>query len=167
MYYAYIESPVGRLLLAGEEAGLKRICFPSEGKRYRPEPGWRRDSEALGPAIRQLQAYFDGELTEFDLPLAPTGTRFQLLVWQALQRIPYGETVSYGHLAREIGRPKAARAVGGAVGCNQLPIVTPCHRVIGCTGKLTGFGGGLDIKAALLALERRSREAAEQTALSS
>jgi methylated-DNA-[protein]-cysteine S-methyltransferase len=165
MHYSYLDSPVGRLLLAGDEAGLRLICFPTE-KRM-PEPAWRQGDAPFAEALRQLEAYFAGELSEFDLALAPEGTPFQLSVWRALRRIPYGETVSYGEVAKAIGRPSACRAVGAANGSNPLPIVIPCHRVIGSTGKLTGFGGGLDTKAALLALERRSRGGvAEQTAFS-
>jgi methylated-DNA-[protein]-cysteine S-methyltransferase len=157
MHYSHMDSPVGRLLLAGDEAGLRLISFPSEKSNRAPAPGWRCDDAPLAEAVRQLQAYFAGELSEFDLALAPEGTAFQLSVWQELRRIPYGETVSYGEVARAIGRPTASRAVGAANGSNPLPIVIPCHRVIGSTGKLTGFGGGLDTKAALLALERRGR----------
>jgi methylated-DNA-[protein]-cysteine S-methyltransferase len=101
----------------------------------------------------QLDAYFAGELQDFDLPLLPTGTRFQERVWQALAEIPYGETWSYGELARHIGKPKASRAVGAANGINPIPVIIPCHRVIGSSGKLTGFGGGLETKQYLLKLE--------------
>jgi methylated-DNA-[protein]-cysteine S-methyltransferase len=157
MRYTYLDSPVGRLLLAGDEAGLRLIRFPSERSEAEPGPGWRRDDAGLTETVRQLRAYFAGTLKDFDLPLAPQGTAFQRSVWRALRRIPYGETASYGEVARAIGRPTASRAVGAANGANPLPIVIPCHRVIGSTGKLTGFGGGLDTKAALLALERRGR----------
>lgn len=153
MYYSHMDSPVGRLLLAGDASGLRLIGFPRERMKREPQPGWREDREPFTEAVRQLDAYFAGELTGFDLQLAPQGTPFQLSVWRALRQIPYGQTLSYGELARVIGRPKASRAVGAANGSNPLPIVVPCHRVIGSTGKLTGFGGGLDIKAALLALE--------------
>jgi methylated-DNA-[protein]-cysteine S-methyltransferase len=111
--------------------------------------------ERLGEAVRQLRAYFAGELQAFDLPLAPQGTPFQLAVWKHLCEIPYGETISYGELARRIGNPNASRAVGLANGSNPIPIVIPCHRVIGSNGKLTGYGGGLPIKEKLLGLERR------------
>ena len=154
MYYSHMDSPVGRLLLAGDERGISLISFPTGSRARAAEPGWRKDRGPFVEAERQLSAYFAGELTEFDLPLAPEGTPFQLSVWQALCRIPYGETVSYGAIADAIGRPSASRAVGAANGANPLPIVVPCHRVIGSTGKLTGFGGGLDTKAALLGLER-------------
>ncbi len=153
MYYSHMASPVGRLLLAGDESGLRLIGFPRDRTSGAPRLGWRQDREPFAEAVRQLGAYFAGELTDFDLELAPRGTPFQLSVWRALRRIPYGQTVSYGELARAIGRPRASRAVGAANGSNPLPIVVPCHRVIGSTGKLTGFGGGLKTKAALLALE--------------
>jgi methylated-DNA-[protein]-cysteine S-methyltransferase len=154
MFYTHTDSPVGRLLLAGDEEGLRLISFPTETKARALATDWRRNAEAFKTTIQQLQAYFAGELTEFSLNIVPRGTSFQLLVWAALRQIPYGQTISYGELARDIGRPTASRAVGAANGSNPLPIVVPCHRVIGSTGKLTGFGGGLDTKAALLALER-------------
>ncbi len=154
MYYTYMDSPVGRLLLAGDTDGLTLISFPED--RYRREPGsdWRAERGRFGAALDQLGAYFAGELTDFDLTLAPEGTPFQHAVWGALRAIPYGVTRSYGEIANEIGRPTASRAVGAANGSNPLPIVVPCHRVIGSTGKLTGFGGGIGVKAALLELER-------------
>jgi methylated-DNA-[protein]-cysteine S-methyltransferase len=128
------------------------------GKRTeRPDPAWREDRRFLEETIRQLRAYFSGALESFSLPLAPEGTPFQLEVWRRLCDIPYGETISYGELARRIGHPKASRAVGLANGTNPIPIVIPCHRVIGSNGKLTGYGGGLPIKEKLLALERRQR----------
>lgn len=154
MFYCHMESPIGALLLAGEEGALRLISFP-EGSRARPpESGWKRDRGPFAASLAQLEDYFYGSLTEFDLPLAPKGTPFQLSVWRALRDIPYGTTISYGELARRIGKPTASRAVGAANGANPLPIVIPCHRVIGSTGKLTGFGGGLPTKAALLAHER-------------
>lgn len=153
MQYTLMDSPIGRLLLAGDRDGLGLVSFPSGSKARSPESGWRADPAPFGAAIDQLSAYFAGDLTDFDLALAPRGTPFQLRVWQALCGIPYGETISYGELARRVGRPKAARAVGAANGANPLPIIVPCHRVIGSTGKLTGFGGGVETKAALLALE--------------
>ena len=109
----------------------------------------------MGAAARQLSEYFSGARTEFDLPLAPEGTEFQRTVWRRLQDIPYGETIAYGELARRVGNPKASRAVGAANGANRIPIVIPCHRVIAANGKLTGFGGGLPIKEALLSLEAK------------
>jgi len=153
-YYTYMDSPVGRLLLAGNERELKQISFPHRKGALKPEEGWVRKEEPFREAICQLQAYFAGTLKEFDLPLAPEGTQFQRAVWKALRSIPYGATVSYGEIARRIGKPKAARAVGGANARNPLPIVVPCHRVIGSDGSLVGFGGGLTTKRKLLDLER-------------
>lgn len=153
--YTYLESPIGTLLLAGDGAGLQQILFSTEGRPARPEPEWEENPSALADAVRQFKAYFAGELENFDLSLAPQGTPFQQRVWSELQKIPYGETISYGELARRIGNPKASRAVGLANGSNPLSIVIPCHRVIGSNGKLTGYGGGLPIKEKLLALERR------------
>ena len=151
--YAYVESPIGRLLLVASENGnLQEINFPG---RRAPQSDWREEATPLVETIRQLRAYWAGELRDFDLPLAPEGTPFQHLVWDALCKIPYGETISYGQLARRIGNPKASRAVGLANGSNPIPIVIPCHRVIGSNGKLTGYGGGLEIKEKLLALEQR------------
>ncbi len=156
---ARIESPLGPLLLAADDAGLRSIDFvngrqPGKRPTY-PDPSSRANAAVLREAIRQLAAYFAGELEIFDLPLAPEGTPFQLAVWRRLNDIPYGETISYGELARRLGNPKASRAVGLANGANPIPIVIPCHRVIGSNGKLTGYGGGLPIKEKLLALERR------------
>jgi methylated-DNA-[protein]-cysteine S-methyltransferase len=128
--------------------------FASEVQPPRPDPGWREDAAPLTETVRQLQAYFAGDLETFNLSLAPEGTPFQIEVWQRLRDIPYGQTISYGELARRIGNPKASRAVGLANGSNPIPIVIPCHRVIGSNGKLTGYGGGLPIKEKLLALER-------------
>jgi methylated-DNA-[protein]-cysteine S-methyltransferase len=148
-----IATPVGRLRLAGDGRGLRSISFQN---RFRP--GAAADNTLLGEepfreTIAQLAAYFAGALRRFDLPLAPEGTPFQREVWSALTAIPYGETVSYGELARRLGRPAASRAVGAANGQNPIPIVIPCHRVIGADGSLTGFGGGLAIKRRLLDLE--------------
>ena len=150
--YTRIASPLGTLLLAADDSGLRHIMFASETQS--PDPAWRHDAAPLTETIRQLQAYFAGERENFDLPLAPEGTPFQMEVWQRLRDIPYGQTISYGELARRIGNPKASRAVGLANGSNPIPIVIPCHRVIGSNGKLTGYGGGLPIKEKLLALER-------------
>jgi methylated-DNA-[protein]-cysteine S-methyltransferase len=150
-----IDSPVGPLLLAGEVAGLRRIIFMNGRDRVHADPKWIPDESAFSEPIRQLGAYFAGRLESFDLQLAPEGTPFQLNVWQKLCEIGYGDTISYGELARRIGNPLASRAVGLANGSNPLPIVIPCHRVIGSNGKLTGYGGGLPIKEKLLALERR------------
>jgi methylated-DNA-[protein]-cysteine S-methyltransferase len=154
-FYTQIESPVGPLLLAADDAGLRQILFVNGRHPAQPESSWKQDRAPLNDTIRQLQAYFAGELDNFDLQLAPEGTPFQLEVWRHLCDIPYGKTISYGELASQIGNPKASRAVGLANGSNPIPIVIPCHRVIGSNGKLTGYGGGLPIKEKLLALERR------------
>ena len=153
MYYCYLETPIGELLLAGDNDGLSMIGFPKGSMRREPEADWIFNEKQLAEARRQLREYFAGERQEFDLPVRLRGTEFQVSVLQALQKIPYGETVSYGEIARRIGRPRAVRAVGAANGRNPVPIVVPCHRVIGSTGDLTGFGGGLDTKEALLRLE--------------
>jgi len=156
MNYCYLETPIGTLLIAGDEQAIHRIEFPRRGRPGRPEAEWREAQRGpVAEAVRQLREYFAGKRTEFDLPLAPDGTDFQRNVWRRLQEIPYGETISYGELARRVGNPKASRAVGAANGQNPIPIVIPCHRVIGASGKLTGFGGGLPTKEALLALEAR------------
>lgn len=153
--YTQIESPIGPLLLAADDTGLREILFVHGRHPAKPDPSWQEDPAPLQPAIRQLDAYFAGELETFDLPLAPEGTPFQQSVWRELCGIPFGQTISYGELAQRIGNPKASRAVGLANGSNPIPIVIPCHRVIGSNGKLTGYGGGLPIKEKLLALERR------------
>ena len=155
MFYTKIESPVGPLLLAGDERGLRQLHFVSGRRKVSAPRDWKRDDGPFREAVRQLQAYFAGKRKEFNLTLAPEGTPFQLLVWKQLQEIPYGETISYGQLARRIGRPQAARAVGLANGSNPIAIIIPCHRVIGANGTLTGYGGGLAIKEKLLALESR------------
>lgn len=154
MYYSYVESPVGRLLIVADDQGLRQVNFPTARKKVAPARGWARDDDKLREAREQLEAYFRGDRKEFDLPLVIDGTAFQREVLRALQKIPYGETRSYADIARDIGRPKAVRAVGGANGRNPLSIVIPCHRVIGASGELTGFGGGLGVKKALLELER-------------
>ena len=153
MNYDYISTPIGSLLLVGNEAGLCRVEFERNGEPVQPEDGWTKKPKVLKEAKKQLQQYFRGKRKDFDLELHPLGTDFQCEVWTALTEIPYGETLSYGELAVGIGRPKAVRAVGAANGRNPLPIVVPCHRVIGSDGSLTGFGGGLDAKKFLLDLE--------------
>jgi methylated-DNA-[protein]-cysteine S-methyltransferase len=165
MDYEFLDTPIGPLLLAADEAGLRHVDFPPGGEpragagqtlhARRIGPDWRRSRRRLGAAIAQLQAYFAGELQAFDLELAAEGTPFRRRVWSELARIPYGCTISYGELARRIGSAQASRAVGAANGANPLPIVVPCHRVIGADGTLTGFGGGLPVKRWLLEHERR------------
>ncbi|HKK98879.1 MAG TPA: methylated-DNA--[protein]-cysteine S-methyltransferase [Desulfotignum sp.] len=155
MEYCYYDSPVGRLLIGGT-GKLEFISF-SKGKfLYTPQPDWVYATQPFSDALSQLAAYFQGKLTQFSLETAPEGTEFQRRVWQALKKIPYGTTISYGELARRIGNPKASRAVGMANAKNPIPIVIPCHRVIGKNGRLVGFGGGLDIKEKLLALEQQA-----------
>ena len=154
--WAHMDSPVGPLLLATEDdVGLRAIDFLNGRRNTKPDASWIEDNRALLPVIHQLQAYFAGELEKFDVELAPEGTQFQQKVWSELCDIAYGKTISYGKLAGRIGNPKASRAVGLANGSNPIPIIIPCHRVIGSNGKLTGYGGGLEIKAKLLALEQR------------
>lgn len=153
---ATIPSPTGDLTLIASDTGLAAILWDDDAAmqaRYSPrheDP----DHPVIAATIRQLEEYFAGTRTTFDLPLDPVGTAFQRDVWRALLTIPYGETRSYADIARAIGRPSATRAVGAANGRNPIPIVTPCHRVIGSNGTLTGFGGGLPNKQLLLALER-------------
>ena len=148
------ETPIGTLLLLANEHGLREVRFPEPGG-HRLEESWEPASPLLIEAARQLDLYFAGQLQSFDLPLAAEGTEFMKSVWAALQEIPFGTTVSYGELARRLGRPGAARAVGAANRRNPLPICVPCHRVVGSDGSLTGFSGGLGIKRTLLELETR------------
>jgi len=155
MYFSHFDSPVGPLLLAADESGLRQLAFPCEKTKQTPPSDWQENGAFFGATTRQLTAYFAGQLRTFDLPLAPQGTPFQLQVWQTLPEIPYGQTLSYGDLAQKIGNPKASRAVGAANGQNPLPSLIPCHRVIGANGRLTGFAGGLETKKALLSLEQR------------
>ena len=152
-YWHEIDSPVGPLLLAGTAQALIRVHFQAGPCPLRPAKEWRHASAPFVRVHAQLIEYFRGARRTFELPLAPGGTPFQLRVWRALATIPYGETLSYGELARRLGLTGGARAVGLANGANPLPIVVPCHRVIGSDGTLTGFGGGLHIKRSLLALE--------------
>ncbi len=152
--FTHLDSPIGPLLLAGDGERLSRIGFPSGKGVVAPRAEWRRADGAFARARGQLGEYFAGRRLVFDLALDPVGTPFQLEVWRALLDVPAGGTISYGELARRIGRPAASRAVGAANGANPLPIVVPCHRVIGANGTLTGFGGGLDAKRRLLDLER-------------
>jgi methylated-DNA-[protein]-cysteine S-methyltransferase len=157
MNYCIFESPIGPLLIAGDQEGVRTIRFPRDGRASKPERDWMEaNSGAVAQTVAQLREYFAGRRTEFDLPLALRGTPFQLAVWRELRRVPYGQTVSYGELAGRIGNPKASRAVGSANGANRIPIVIPCHRVIAAGGRLGGFGGGLPVKEALLALENSS-----------
>jgi methylated-DNA-[protein]-cysteine S-methyltransferase len=156
--YCTVDSPVGELLLLGDGTAL--IGLYMEVRRYAPalQPGWRRDPAAFSAARTQLAAYFAGELHRFELLLSPRGTPFQQRVWRALQDIAFGATESYGALAQRIGQPTASRAVGLANGRNPISIVVPCHRVIGSSGALTGYGGGIERKRWLLAHEARAAQ---------
>jgi methylated-DNA-[protein]-cysteine S-methyltransferase len=151
--YTLVPSPIGELLLAGDGRSLERLYMQSGPRPFAIPPSWREDAAPFADAGAQLGEYFAGERRAFELALAPAGSAFQLRVWRALREIPYGETTSYGELARSIGAPDAARAVGLANGRNPISVVVPCHRVIGADGSLTGFGGGLPNKRLLLDLE--------------
>jgi methylated-DNA-[protein]-cysteine S-methyltransferase len=155
MIYTTIDSPVGELLLAGDGSRLSVLSFLGPGARRQvtPNSAWRRDDDSFGSVRAQLDEYFAGSRKSFDLDLDLRGTEWELGVWQALVRIPYGETRSYGEIAREVCTVRAARAVGLANGRNPVAIIVPCHRVVGADGRLTGFGGGLDRKRSLLDLE--------------
>lgn len=160
--YTEMDSSIGRLVLAGDaEAGrlvaLRMIWLPHGAGTFRPGAQWEHDAKTFGEVARQLREYLAGRRTTFDLPLAPEGTDFQQRVWRAVAAIPYGETRSYGAIARGLRRNTAVRAVGAANGQKSLPIVIPCHRVIGSDGRLTGYGGGLPLKKRLLELESRQR----------
>jgi len=154
LYCDHFESPIGRLTVAGNEHGLAHILFPENRHDTPGRADWRPDAGPFADAREQLLQYLHGERSHFELRLAPRGTPFQLSVWHALALIPFGSTWSYQQVATHLGRPSATRAVGAANGRNPLPIVLPCHRVIGRNGALTGFSGGLEIKAALLHLEQ-------------
>lgn len=153
--YTIIDSPLGEILAAASSEGLVRISFLEGTNPVTPEPEWeRRDGDGiLREAEEQFRAYLCGDLTEFNLPLAPEGTAFQKRVWAELAKIPYGETTTYGAIAEAIDQPTASRAVGAANGRNPLPVIVPCHRVIGSSGALTGYAGGVAIKEQLLAIE--------------
>jgi len=145
-----IETPIGSLYAAVDEEGrLSTLSF------HEPIDFGERPASKSDPVARQLAEYFSGKRTTFDLPLAPRGTPFQLDVWNALREIAYGDTISYAELARRIGKPSAVRAVGAANGANPIPVIIPCHRVIGSNGTLTGYGGGIERKQWLLAHEGR------------
>lgn len=155
LQYCVIDSPVGKILLAGNRQGLRLVSFQDGTHPVPPQPGWSFDEKPFRTAIRQLAEYFEGRRKKFSIKLSPEGTPFQHRVWQRLRSVPYGRTASYGEIATAVGQPKASRAVGAANGRNPLSIVVPCHRIIGRTGQLVGYGGGLGIKGTLLSLERR------------
>ena len=153
MLHTTIQSPIGELLLTGDGEAIRGLYIQDGLAAMEPDPGWRRDDNAFADAREQLGEYFAGERTDFDLALAPEGTEFQRRVWDGLRAIPYGETRSYAELARAVGRPGAARAVGAANGRNPITVIVPCHRVIGSNGDLAGFSGGVERKRMLLDLE--------------
>ena len=154
LLHTTIDSPIGELLLVGEEDSTLRGLYMQEGRtRMSVRSSWRAAEEPFAAARDQLGEYFAGERTAFDLPLEMHGTDFERAVWAELERIPYGQTTSYGEIARRVGRPDRARAVGAANGRNPIAVVVPCHRVIGANGSLTGYGGGLERKRFLLELE--------------
>ncbi len=156
-YYDFHASPVGTLLLGLNERGVSHLLF-DKGRQSLPiTSDWKHDPSRLDCMRTQLDAYFAGRLQEFDLPLAPNGSDFQLAVWSELKKIPYGETITYGAIARTLGDVSASRAVGAANGQNPISIIVPCHRVIGSNGKLVGYGGGLPNKKFLIELEQRHR----------
>lgn len=163
MYVHEIPSPLGRLTLLSDGAALTGLFMPSSKGRPAIDASHRRDPGVFADVQTQLEAYFDGALQAFDVPLRPAGTPFQRMVWGALLEIPYGQTRSYRDIAERIGSPSAVRAVGLANGRNPISVIVPCHRVVGANGSLTGYGGGLDNKQLLLDLERRA--AGEKTLL--
>jgi len=158
-FFTVFENPLGPLLLMSDGTSLTGLHTDNDKHRPAIRPAWVRDDNVppFAQAIAQLRAYFDGKLTEFDLPLAPQGTEFQMRVWRELRNIPFGETVSYAELARRIGRPTASRAVGHSNARNPISIIVPCHRVIGADKSLTGYAGGLERKRMLLALEAEEK----------
>ena len=153
MYYHIVESPIGPILLAGDEEGLKYVNFLKGKTKIEVPDGWVENEDFFSEISRQLEAYFAGKLKSFEVKLAPEGTEFQKSVWRALCEIPYGETRTYKDIAIYIGNLKAYRAVGLANNRNPISIIVPCHRVIGTNGKLTGYASGLDVKEFLLRLE--------------
>ncbi|MBI9059691.1 MAG: methylated-DNA--[protein]-cysteine S-methyltransferase [Labilibaculum sp.] len=152
-FYDILSSPIGNLLMVANENGLNKILFEDENQLNKIDDTWINDTDRLKEVSNQLKAYFANELTEFDLKLAPEGTAFQKQIWKQLEEIPYGETCSYQDIALSINKPNACRAIGMANSLNPIPIIIPCHRVIGKNGKLTGYAGGLKTKAKLLGLE--------------
>ncbi|MHA7862059.1 methylated-DNA--[protein]-cysteine S-methyltransferase [Tessaracoccus sp. Y36] len=152
--YSIMDSPIGALTIVERDGGLAAIYMGEHRHAPGPETFGERVEDALPEVTQQLREYFDGERTVFDLPLNPVGTEFQRSVWSEMAAIPYGETLTYGDIAAALGRPSASRAVGTAVGRNPIGIVVPCHRVVGSSGKLVGYAGGVDRKEYLLAHER-------------
>ncbi|WP_298335026.1 methylated-DNA--[protein]-cysteine S-methyltransferase [Ferrimicrobium sp.] len=160
--YRIINSPVGLLTLAGQSTCLTNLVMEKTAHPPSERHQWVKDAAAFADVVAQLEAYFAAQRTAFDVALCPGGTSFQRKVWKALSEIPYGETSSYGDIARRIGQPGAARAVGLANGHNPIAIIVPCHRVVGANGALTGYAGGLDAKRTLLDLELGHRREAQR-----
>ena len=154
MFFTYTDSPLGPIFLAGEGASVHRCSFTIGCQVRHPEDDWVESAEAMAPAATQFREYFEGKSQSFDLDVTPSGTEFQKSVWQALRDIPFGETRTYAQVAESVGKPQAARAVGMANAANYLPLIIPCHRVVGASGSLTGFGAGLDAKRWLLRFEK-------------
>ena len=152
-HFRHYSSPLGTLLLAGENEILEELHFTTSNSKCPANENWRQDETVYARVVRQLDEYFAGKRTSFELELHPRGTMFQQRVWRELRNIPFGTTASYGEIAGRIGQPKACRAVGMANGRNPIPIIIPCHRVIGKDGSLTGFSSGLPLKRQLLAHE--------------
>ncbi len=153
--YTHLDSPVGRLLVLGDDQFVTGIYFPQHKRSPVVADRWPQKDEPFAEVREQLAEYFAGERQQFDVPLRLIGTPFQQRVWQALAQIPFGETISYAQLATRVGQPTASRAVGNANGRNPLSILVPCHRIVGASGKLTGYAGGLENKEWLLAWEQQ------------
>ncbi len=153
MRYDIQDSELGHIIAVKDNKGLRYLSFLQGKHPLSRDAEWKRDQKGLKYYFDQIRAYFAGELFVFDLPLAPSGTCFQQSVWTALMKIPYGHTASYGDIAKLIGSPRACRAVGGANGKNPIPLIIPCHRIVGANGRLVGYGGGLELKTALLKFE--------------
>jgi methylated-DNA-[protein]-cysteine S-methyltransferase len=153
--YALFESPLGTVMAVADEDGITHIDFIDAKYVRRIGPDWVEDprAPALRECVKQLSEYYDGKRTTFDLPLAPRGTDFQMRVWQEIARVPFGETITYGELAKRAGAPGHARAAGAATGRNPIGVVVPCHRIVGADGSLTGYAGGLERKRELLEIE--------------
>ena len=160
IYYSYLESPVGQLIVRGDGEFITGLFMAGQKRWYGPDAAWQQADAPFAAVREQLAEYFAGERRQFDVPLRMAGTPFQRQVWQELVRIPLGTTITYAQLAARVGQPTASRAVGNANGRNPIGILVPCHRVIGASGKLTGYAGGLDKKQWLLAWERRLTDAA-------
>ncbi|MCP4750047.1 MAG: methylated-DNA--[protein]-cysteine S-methyltransferase [Proteobacteria bacterium] len=155
--YWFYPAPFGDLMLVGENGKIEQVNFPNRHRNASPPQDWLLDQDEFTDAVQQFKEYFSGRRRTFSLELNPVGTDFQKTVWRELEKIPYGATIHYGELADRIGNPKASRAVGAANGRNPIPVVIPCHRVIGKDGSLTGFGGGLEVKKFLLHLETENK----------